>query len=228
MPHSDDNQWPELPWSEVAERLMRQTFRIELADRFGSAFLVAQTVQSAGGARGYAFVTAWHVIDGFQDRETIGLYRHWPRQDLCLDNGKIAILQLGEPGKFDLALFLVTLDAELLQPESMMPVRGGEQIAALGDEVGWYGFPASLGRTPLFVTGRIAAHAEDPYRYLAAGQAYPGMSGCAVSDTHGHIVGVVSSWWNDPHLPHGPGLVEAIPSQMIRHVLQDRMRASVL
>lgn len=228
MNEKEAQEWPERPWGDVAECLMRQSFCLELQDRVGTAFLVSQTQQSHAGNRGFCFATAWHVIEGFQDAQTITLYRQWPARELLLDRGSITILQLGPPDKFDLGLFIVSLPKDVLLPEHMLPVRGGEQCLDMGQEIGWYGFPASLGRQPLFVVGRTAALATEPYRYLSTGAAYPGMSGGGVVDAKCHVVGVISSWWTDPYLPNGQGLVQIMPSQMIRHVLEDRMKAKVL
>lgn len=228
MPENEANRWVIKSWGDVAASIMQQTFSIELSDRVGTAFLVAQSRETVGGKRNYMFATAWHVIEGFEDRQTITMYRKWSERELVLDHGTIGIYQLGPPELFDLALFHVALPNDVQVIDKMMPVRGGHDIAELGQEVGWYGFPASLGRDPLFIVGRVASLTSRPHRYLASGPAYPGMSGCGVADAKGHVVGVVSSWWNDPNLPQGPGLVQIVPSQMIRHVLEERLGSQVL
>lgn len=43
-----------------------------------------------------------------------------------------------------------------------------------------------------------------------------------------HVIGVVSKWWEDGSLPQIPGMLQAAPSVMIRHVLEDRMGARVV
>jgi hypothetical protein len=54
------------------------------------------------------------------------------------------------------------------------------------------------------------------------------MSGAAVVDRYGWVVGVVSEWWEDRAIAQIPGMLQAAPSAMIRHVLEQTMNAKVL
>ena len=143
-----------------------------------------------------------------------------------IDVERIMIARLGPP-TFDLGfLFLRTAD-NLLPPEEMMPIRGLKTFPSLREDLGWYGYPGSLKHEPMFCRGTLACFRTNPHAYLINGVAYPGMSGGAVADQYGWVVGVVSEWWEDGSLPQIPGMLQAAPSAMIRHVLEDRMEASV-
>ncbi len=54
------------------------------------------------------------------------------------------------------------------------------------------------------------------------------MSGGAVADQKGHVIGLVSAHWVDDSAPFIPGLLEVAPAAMIRHFFEDRMGATVL
>ena len=144
-----------------------------------------------------------------------------------IDVERIMIARLGPP-TFDLSAFLFLRTADnLLPPEEMMPIRGLKTFPSLREDLGWYGYPGSLKHEPMFCRGTLACFRTNPHAYLINGVAYPGMSGGAVADQYGWVVGVVSEWWEDGSLPQIPGMLQAAPSAMIRHVLEDRMEASV-
>ena len=140
-----------------------------------------------------------------------------------------AIARLGPPD-FDLGLLFIRTVSDVLPPERMLPVRGLKSFPSLGEDLGWYGHPATLNQDPAFCRGSLACYKTDPVAncYLVNGVAYPGMSGSGVADQRGWIVGVVSKWWTDPNLPAAQGMVQVAPSAMIRHVLEDRLGARVL
>lgn len=219
--------YPLKNWWDIAESLARQTFQVRRESCCGTAFLVSQGIEQESTLRHYCFATAWHVIEDVLKDERFALFRSHDKLAIDVDTNRIMTTRLG-PSEFDLGfVFLRTVD-NLLQPEEMMPVRGLKTFPSLGEDLGWYGYPGSLEHEPMFCRGTLACFRTDPYAYLINGIAYPGMSGGPVSDQYGWVVGVVSEWWGDGSLPHIPGMLQAAPSAMIRHVLEDRMAARVV
>jgi hypothetical protein len=125
-------------------------------------------------------------------------------------------------------LFIVRTASILLPPEKMMPVRGLKAFPSLGEDLAWFGYPGSLDHEPMLCRGTLACFKTKPHCYLINGLAYPGMSGAAVVDRYGWVVGVVSEWWEDRAIAQIPGMLQAAPSAMIRHVLEQTMNAKVL
>jgi hypothetical protein len=224
---SDDGGWPVLEWCQVAEALRRQTFQVLLEDSCGTAFLVAQGIEQNSRMRHYAIATAWHVIEDLFAHHELILFRHWDSLGIKGETENVATARLGPP-EFDLGLLFLRTADDLLKPEEMMPVRGLKTFPSLGEDLGWYGHPASLGNEPIFCRGSLACFKTDPHCYLIDGIAYPGMSGGAVADKRGWVIGLISRWWQDAVLPDVPGMVQAAPSAMVRHVLEDRMGATIL
>jgi hypothetical protein len=219
--------YPRRNWWDVAELLSRQTFQVQRVNCCGTAFLVSQGIEEGSSLRHYCFATAWHVIHDILDDERFTLWRSFDRTAICGETDRIATARLGPP-LFDLGfLFLRTTD-KLLPLEDMLPVRGLKTFPSLGENLGWYGYPGSLGQEPMFCRGTLACFKSNPHCYLINGVAYPGMSGAPVADQYGWVVGVVSQWWEDGTLPQIPGMLQAAPSAMIRHVLEDRMLARVV
>ncbi|MBN2210503.1 MAG: trypsin-like peptidase domain-containing protein [Sedimentisphaerales bacterium] len=219
--------YPLKNWWDIAETLARQTFQVRRKNCRGTAFLVSQGLEKDSSFRHYCFATAWHVINDILDDDHFILFRSHDKLEIGGDTYRIMTARLGPPS-FDLGfLFLRTVD-NLLCPKDMMPVRGLKTFPSLGENLGWYGYPGSLEHEPMFCRGTLACFKTNPHCYLINGLAYPGMSGGAVVDQYGWVVGVISEWWQDGSLPQIPGMLQAAPSAMIRHVLEDRMKASVI
>lgn len=225
----EDNRdgYPLRNWWDIAEVIARQTFQVLRVTCSGTAFLVSQGIEKDSPHRHYCFATAWHVIDDAIEDNRFVLYRAHDKLTIDVDVKRIMTARLG-PASFDLGfIFLRTVD-DLLPPEDMMPIRGLKTFPSLGEDLGWYGYPGSLKHEPMFCRGTLACFRSNPHAYLINGVAYPGMSGGAVADQYGWVVGVVSEWWEDGSLPQIPGMLQAAPSAMIRHVLEDRMGARVI
>lgn len=219
--------YPLRNWWDIAESLARQTFQVRRANCCGTAFLVSQGIERHSSHRHYCFATAWHVIDDILDDDHFILFRSHDKTAIDADTNRVMTARLGPPS-FDLGcLYLRTVD-DLLRLEDMMPVRGLKTFPSLGESLGWCGYPGSLEDEPMFCRGTLACFKTDPHSYLINGVAYPGMSGGAVADQYGWVIGVVSRWWEDGSLPQIPGMLQAAPSAMIRHVLEDRMGARVV
>jgi len=213
-------------WWDIAEALARQTFQVQRANCCGTAFLVSQGIEENSPHRHYCFATAWHVIDDVLEDDRFVLFRSQDKLAIDVDTDRVMTARLGPPS-FDLGfVFLRTVD-NLLSPEDMMPIRG-KTFPSLGEDLGWYGYPGSLKHEPMFCRGTLPCLKTNPHSYLINGVAYPGMSGGPVSHQYGWVVGVVSEWWEDGNLPQIPGMLQAAPSAMIRHVLEDRMGARVI
>ena len=224
---SNRDGYPLRNWWDVAEALARQTFQVRRASCSGTAFLVSQGIEKDSPDRHYCLATAWHVIDDVLTDDRFALFRSHDKLAIDVDTEKIMTARLGPP-EFDLGfIFFRTVD-NLLPVEEMMPIRGLKSFPSLGEDLGWYGYPGSLGHEPMFCRGTLACFKTNPHSYLINGVAYPGMSGGAIADQYGWVVGVVSEWWGDGSLPHIPGMLQAAPSAMIRHVLEDRMGARVI
>ncbi|MCH7870446.1 MAG: trypsin-like peptidase domain-containing protein [Planctomycetes bacterium] len=222
-------EWPILEWWQVAERLAQQTFQVQRAQSCGTAFLCGQGIEPEAKFRHYIFATAWHVVSDLLEDDEFSLFRRIDGTAITGATDNIAIARLG-PEAFDLGLLFIRTASDVLPRERMMPVRGLKSFPSLGDDLGWYGHPASLDHDPTFCRGSLACYKTDPVAncYLVSGATYPGVSGAGVADQRGWIIGVVSKWWTDPNLPNGQGMVQVAPSTMIRHVLEDRLGAKVL
>lgn len=219
--------YPLRNWCDIAESLARQTFQVRRASCCGTAFLVSQGIERDSSHRHYCFATAWHVIDDILDDDHFIMFCSHNNTAIDADTSRVMTARLGPPS-FDLGfLFLRTVD-DLLRPEDMMPVRGPKTFPSLGESLGWCGYPGVLDDEPMFCRGTLACFKTDPHSYLINGVSYPGMSGGAVADQYGWVIGVVSKWWEDGSLPQIPGMLQAAPSAMIRHVLEDRMVARVV
>ena len=224
---NENEGYERFEWWDIAEKLAHQTFQLCRSSSLGTAFLVSQGIEKNSKCRHYCFATAWHVIDDILKEDEFVLFRHHDKLAVTGSTERIMTARLG-PESFDLGfLFLRTIE-DLLPLKQMMPVRGLKTFPALGEDLGWYGYPGSLESTPIFCRGTLACFKSDPHCYLINGIAYPGMSGGAVVDQFGWVIGVVSEWWEDSNLLKIPGMLQAAPSAMIRHVLEDRMGSRVL
>ena len=193
----------------------------------GTAFVVAQGTAKNSSSHFYALATAWHCIDGLMQEDEISLLREIDNLNVHGNVANLATARLGDDS-FDLGLIFLRLPEMLVAADQMMPVRGFRNHPVLGDDLCWLGHPAGLTRQPVFCRGTLATFQREPLCYLMNGCAYPGMSGGAVADKKGHIVGLVSEYWTSPSAPTTPGLLKVAPSQMVRHVLEDRMGAKIL
>ena len=221
--------WPVLEWHEVAERLARQTFQIQGDTCSGTAFICGQGIEPESSLRHYILATAWHVVDDLLKEQDFILFRRVDSTAIKCINSQTMIARLG-PEEFDLGLLFIRTADDVLEPDKMMPVRGMSSFPNLGDDLCWFGHPASLGTDPVFCRGTLACYRNDlaTNYYLVNGPAYPGMSGGAVADIKGHVIGLVSQWWNDPNLDGGQGMLRVAPSVMVRHTLEDRMNARII
>ena len=223
---SNRDGYPLRNWWDIANALARQSFQIRLKKLSGTAFIVSQMIEEHASYRHYCFATAWHVIDDVLSDGRFVMFRSHDKLAIDVDTEMVTTARLGPP-EFDLGLvFFRTVD-DLLPLDEMMPLRL-RTIPSLGESLGWYGYPGSLEHEPMFCRGSIACFKTEPHSYLINGVAYPGMSGGAVADQYGWVVGVVSEWWEDGGLPHIPGMLQAVPSAMIRYVLEDRMGARAM
>ena len=224
-----DRKWPRLDWWQVAERLANQTFQVQRAACCGTAFMCGQGLEEESSLRHYIFATAWHVIDDVLDDDGFTLFRRIDGTAIQGKTENIMTARLG-PNEFDLGLLFVRTADDVLPPEKMMPVRGMKSFPSLGEDLGWYGHPGSLDNDPMFCRGSLACYRTHPIanHYQVNGTAYPGMSGSAVSDQRGWIIGLVSKWWTDDSLPEAQGMVQVAPSVMVRHTLEDRLGARIL
>ncbi len=227
LPELKRDGYPLRDWWDIAEELARQTFQVQRVNCCGTAFVVSQAIEPNSAHRHYCFATAWHVIDTVLSDDQFVLFRSQDKVAIDVNTEMIQIARLGPPS-FDLGLLTLRTVDGLVLPEQMMPVRGCKTFPSLGEDLGWFGYPGSLGNEPMFCRGTLACFKTNPHSYLINGVAYPGMSGGAVVDQYGWVVGVVSEWWEDGNLPQIPGMLQAAPSVMIRHVLEDRMGARVM
>lgn len=229
MAGDETEKWPLLDWWQVAERLARQSFQIQRDKCSGTAFLCGQGIEPNPGMTHFIFATAWHVIEDLFSDDRITFFRRLDGIAVAGDTENLLTVRLGPP-EFDLGLICLRTASDVLRPEQMMPVRGLKSFPSLGEDLAWYGHPTTLDKDPAFCRGSLACYKTDPTAncYLVNGTAYPGMSGAGVADQRGWIVGVVSKWWTDPNLPLAQGMVQVAPSMMIRHVLEDRIGATVL
>jgi hypothetical protein len=169
------------------------------------------------------------VIEDLLSDRNFTLFRRIDGTAIEGNTDNIMTARLG-PEEFDLGLLFIRTNADVLQPEEMMPVRGGNSYPYLGEDLCWYGHPASLGTDPVFSRGTLACYRTDSIanHYLVNGSAYPGMSGGAVADKKGHVVGLVSKWWADENLENAQGMLRVAPSVMIRQTIEKRLGATVL
>jgi Trypsin-like peptidase domain len=218
--------YPLRNWWDIADALARQSFQVRREKLCGTAFIVSMAIEKHSSYRHYCFATAWHVIDDVLVDNRFVLFRFRDKLAIDVDTEEITVARLGPP-EFDLGLVFLRSVDDLLHVNEMMPLRL-KTAPSLGENLGWYGYPGSLEHEPMFCRGTLACFKTDQHSYLINGIAYPGMSGGAVADQYGWVVGVVSEWWVDGSLPHIPGMLQAAPSMMIRHVLEDRMWARAI
>ena len=164
----------------VAKAALAITVRIEGATQ-GSGVLVQRD-----GNR-YTVLTAWHVVSGQSKGEDLDIFaRDGSRQRL--DQGSIKRL-----GKVDLAVLTFT------SPKSYEVAQIGDiKSVSMGNQVWVSGFPLPSSSIPTrlmrFIKGDVIANATvaipDGYQLLYDNQTLPGVSGGAVLNAQGQLVGI--------------------------------------
>ena len=220
-------KWPILEWWDVARKLAWQTFQVQRKSSCGTAFLCCQGIEQDSSLRHYVFATAWHVIEDVLKEDEFLLFRSADKLAIGGNTENIATARLGPPS-FDLGFVFIRTRDNVLPIKEMMPIRGLKTFPSLGEDLCWYGYPGSLINDPVFCRGSLACFKTNPHCYLVNGVAYPGMSGGAIADRRGWIVGLVSKWWTDSNLPNAQGMLQVASSAMVRHVLEDRMDTTVI
>jgi len=110
------------------------------------------------------------------------------------DSGPISVSQVAVDQAADLALISVKLP----QSQSSLPVQGVTD-PAIGDQIYMLGFPLQFAfhlRLPSFYVGMVTGLrgvGGDPQVYRLGFVALPGMSGAAVLNNKGQVIGVVKS-----------------------------------
>lgn len=164
----------------IAKAAQAITVRIEGATQ-GSGVLVKRD-----GNR-YTVLTAWHVVSGQSKEEELDIFaRDGSRQRL--DQGSIKRL-----GKVDLAVLTFT------SPKSYEVAQIGDiKSVSMGNQVWVSGFPLPSSSIPTrlmrFIKGDVIANATvaipDGYQLLYDNQTLPGVSGGAVLNAQGQLVGI--------------------------------------
>ena len=164
----------------VAKVAQAITVRIEGATQ-GSGVLVKRD-----GTR-YTVLTAWHVVNGQRPGEELEIYTS-DGQRHKLDQGSIKRL-----GEVDIAVlsFSSSNAYEVAQVGDVKSVSSGSSIYVAGFPLPTSAVPTRIWR---FLDGRVIANATvaipNGYQLLYSNSTLPGMSGGAVLNAQGHLVGI--------------------------------------
>jgi tetratricopeptide (TPR) repeat protein len=167
----------------VAKVAQAITVRIEGATQ-GSGVLVKRD-----GNR-YTVLTAWHVVSGQRPREELDIYTP-DGQRHKVEEGSIKHL-----GEVDMAMlsFLSSNSYEVAQVGDVKSVSSGSGIYVAGFPLPTSAVPTRLWR---FLDGKVIANATvtipNGYQLLYSNPTLPGMSGGAVMNAQGQLVGIHAS-----------------------------------
>jgi len=157
------------------------TVRLETSGAGGSGVLVKRD-----GNR-YTVLTAWHVVSGQRAGEELDIYTSDGQRRL-MEQGSIKRL-----GEIDLAVLTFS------SPTAYEVARVGDvKSVAMGSAILVAGFPLASSSVPTrllrLIKGDVIANASvaipDGYQLLYDNQTLPGVSGGAVLNTNGELVGI--------------------------------------
>jgi hypothetical protein len=180
----------------VAKVAQAITVRIEGATQ-GSGVLVKRE-----GNR-YTVLTAWHVVSGQRPGEELDIYTP-DGQRHKLEQG--SIMRLGD---VDMAMlsFLSSNSYEVAQVGDVKSVSSGSGVYVAGYPLPTSGVPTRIWR---FLDGRVIANATvaipNGYQLLYSNPTLPGMSGGAVMNGQGQLVGIHGQGETDSKMSEQQGV----------------------
>lgn len=188
---------PAMHWNEVVEKVTPHVLKIETPQGHGTGFLCLYNYDKTF----VGIATAHHVIDHAHRWLTPIRVTQYP-------SGKSAVIgadasrAIWTSPQNDSALILANKAAlsNLVIPDNPLPLFPVDKRLAIGNEIGWLGFPA-LGDSAnmvCFFAGTVSAWQEESKAYLVDGVSINGCSGGPVvfsSATDGvQVVGAVSAY----------------------------------
>ncbi len=151
----------------------------------------------------YTILTAWHVIKNQGKNEEL---------DIILENGK----RYSSKGENTSRLGEIDLATVTFQSKEIYQVAkiGNSHELTVGSKVFVYGFPLPTStvphRIPRFLTGELIANSnrlvKDGYQLIYSNPTLPGMSGGALLDTQGLLVGIHGRGETDIQLTEMQGI----------------------
>ncbi|MFA5874633.1 MAG: trypsin-like peptidase domain-containing protein [Anaerolineales bacterium] len=230
MPSEKTKKWPELPWDEVVDRVVKSLYRVYAGQSAGTCFLVSLGL-THDKTHAYAiFATAWHVVKDMVDStDDIQLVSADKQKTFSSRTDLISFAALGN-SLYDTALIIAKTGDPIVSQSDLLPILPTDSMLARGAEIGWLGFPGVVEPEPCFFHGYISGYLRNPPTYLVDGVAINGVSGGPAIDNRAHLIGLVSAY-----LPNRldktttlPGMTALIPINAIRYYMEHVLGADVL
>lgn len=180
-----------MSWNAIVDKVTPYVVKIETPTGHGTGFLCFYNQdQSVLG-----IATAWHVVGDADEWQQPIRIRHLTSQStVFLKESDRAILSDSDT---DSAIILIP-PSDLEFPDQAIPLLPVTTPLAIGQEVGWLGYPGMAASTLCFFSGSISARQDARHAYLIDGVAINGVSGGPVifpHDTDGiQIVGTISAY----------------------------------
>ncbi len=178
-----------MKWDQIIEKVSPYIVKIETPSGSGTGFLCFYNDNKTF----CGIATALHVVaEAEKWEQPIRIYNHNFTKTKFIRGAERIIFKDEET---DSAIIVVDPD-DLDFSESLIPLRPKDDIIAVGNEVGWIGYPGMYPSTLCFFSGCVSANRTNSY--LIDGVAINGVSGGPVlyaNDVDGvQIVGTVSAY----------------------------------
>jgi len=178
-----------MDWQPVVKTVEPFIVKIETQDGHGTGFICFRNDWA------YGIATAAHVVDTAEQWHQPVRVRHYAsnKTGFFADTERVIFVDKSQ----DSAMLLVP-HADLVVPHEFIKLLPTDAPIAIGNEVGWLGFPGIAADTLCFFNGSVSARLEHRNAYLIDGVAINGVSGGPViyaEPAHGpQIVGIVSAY----------------------------------
>lgn len=178
-----------MDWQPVIQSVEPFVVKVETQTGHGTGFVCFKNEWA------YGVATAAHVVDDAEDWQQPIRLRQFStnRTSFFKEDERVIFI---DPLR-DSAMLLVP-HAALEVPHDLIELLPTDSPIAIGNEVGWLGFPGIEPNTLCFFSGSISARQEHRNAYLIDGVAINGVSGGPVVYTNPatgpRIVGIVSAY----------------------------------
>jgi hypothetical protein len=178
-----------MDWQPIVKSIEPFIVKIETQAGHGTGFICFKNDFA------YGVATAAHVVDAAEQWHQPVRVKHFASGTHIFFNENQRIIFIDRSR--DSAILLIP-HSDLVVPHSLINLLPPNSPIAIGNEVGWLGFPGIAHDTLCFFNGSVSARLEPRMAYFIDGVAINGVSGGPViySDpAHGaQIVGIVSAY----------------------------------